>query len=229
MQPSTIRLAWASALALAVVILWDLSGLDLPLALAYGNAHGFALREDWVLSAVLHTGGRYLGWLLVVLLCVAVAWPVGPLRQLPLARRVQLPATALLASAAITLLKAGSHTSCPWDLHEFGGVASHVSHWAGWALPDGGAGGCFPAGHAATGFAFLGGFFALRGDAPRWAWGWLAAALVAGFGLGIAQQMRGAHFMSHTLWSAWICWMAVWLTDPLFARAGDSPMLGALQ
>ena len=24
--------------------------------------------------------------------------------------------------------------------------------------------------------------------------------------LGLAQQMRGAHFMSHTLWTAWLCW-----------------------
>ena len=29
----------------------------------------------------------------------------------------------------------------------------------------------------------------------------------AGLLLGLGQQWRGAHFMSHTLWSAWICWM----------------------
>ena len=49
----------------------------------------------------------------------------------------------------------------------------------------------------------------------RWrdaAW-WLGAALVLGFGLGAVQQVRGAHYMSHTLWTAWLCWTiggAVW-------------------
>mgnify|MGYP003449324878 CR=1 FL=1 len=37
-----------------------------------------------------------------------------------------------------------------------------------------------------------------------------------GFALGAVQQLRGAHFMSHTLWTAWICWTLGWLADPLF-------------
>jgi hypothetical protein len=24
--------------------------------------------------------------------------------------------------------------------------------------------------------------------------------------------------MSHTLWTAWICWVVAWATDPMFAR-----------
>ena len=225
---STRRLAWASALALLAILLWDLSGLDMALALASGGPLGFPLREHWLLTGVLHTGARYAAWLLVLALCLGVIWPVGPLRQLAAGRRVQLAASALLASAFITLLKAGNHTSCPWDLHEFGGVATHISHWAGWRATDGGAGGCFPAGHAATGFAFLGGYFALRDALPRLARSWLAAALVAGLALGIAQQLRGAHFMSHTLWTGWLCWMIAWLASPLFASAAVAPLEEAL-
>jgi membrane-associated PAP2 superfamily phosphatase len=227
MQPSTLRLAWASTLALFAILLWDLSGLDLGLAQAAGGPQGFPLRDDWVLTTLLHTGGRYAAWLTVLALCLAVIWPVGPLRRLAPPRRVQLAASALLASGVITLLKNGSHTSCPWDLHAFGGVATHVSHWSGWGATDGGAGRCFPAGHAATGFAFLGGFFALRDTLPRLAKAWLAGALVAGLGLGLAQQLRGAHFMSHTLWTGWICWMTAWLCDPHFAGAGAAPVEGA--
>ena len=224
MQLSTLRVALASALALIAILLWDLSGLDLALALASGGPQGFPLREEWLLTTVMHDGARHLAWLVVVALCLAVIWPVGPMRQLPTGRRLQLAATALLASGFITLLKSGSHTSCPWDLHQFGGVATHVSHWAGWTANDGGAGRCFPAGHAAAGFAFVGGYFALRGTLPRLARAWLAAALLAGLALGIAQQLRGAHFMSHTLWTGWLCWMAAWLTDPLFASAAASSL-----
>jgi membrane-associated PAP2 superfamily phosphatase len=32
-------------------------------------------------------------------------------------------------------------------------------------------------------------------------------AVLVGLGLGWVQQMRGAHFMSHTLWSGWVCWV----------------------
>jgi membrane-associated PAP2 superfamily phosphatase len=39
--------------------------------------------------------------------------------------------------------------------------------------------------------------------------------MVIGFVLGISQQIRGAHFMSHTLWTAWLCWTVGWLTDAL--------------
>jgi membrane-associated PAP2 superfamily phosphatase len=31
-----------------------------------------------------------------------------------------------------------------------------------------------------------------------------ALGIGAGLGLGWVQQLRGAHFLSHTLWSAWI-------------------------
>ena len=41
----------------------------------------------------------------------------------------------------------------------------------------------------------------------------IVSALLAGLALGLAQQMRGAHFMSHTLWSAWLCWTCCWICD----------------
>lgn len=216
MQFSNTRLAWFSALALAAVVFWDASGLDLALAHAVGDLHGFVWRDHWLLTDVLHTGAKSLAWLLVLALSLAVAWPVGVLQQLPMSRRVQLAASALLAAALIALLKVGSHTSCPWDLHDFGGVARYASHWAGWLYEDGGAGQCFPAGHAATGFAFVGGYFALRHELPQLARRWLLASLGVGLLLGLGQQLRGAHFMSHTLWTGWLCWMVAWLSDPFF-------------
>lgn len=229
MQDSTRRTAWITASLLVFAMAWDLSGLDLPLALAMGGPHGFPLREHWFLTAVLHAGAKYAAWAAVLALCLFVAWPPKALRSLPAARRAQLAVSALLATAFVALLKAASHTSCPWDLQAFGGVARHVSHWAGWMEPDGGAGGCFPAGHATTGFAFLGGYFALRGYLPKAARAWLAAAIAAGLALGIAQQARGAHFMSHTFWTGWLCWATAWLTDPLFSGRGGHALTGAFR
>jgi membrane-associated PAP2 superfamily phosphatase len=217
MQRSHASLATLSAAALVPLFLWDASNLDLKLALLAGGPGGFPLRDSWFLTHVLHSGARWLAWLLMLFLCLSATWPMGPIRRLPLNRRVQLAATAFIAAGIVSALKASSHTSCPWDLHQFGGIAMHVSHWA-WLLDDGGAGRCFPAGHASTGFAFLGGYFAWRHESPRIARAWLLAALTAGLVAGVAQQLRGAHFMSHTLWTAWFCWMAAWMTEPLFAR-----------
>lgn len=127
------------------------------------------------------------------------------MRGLVPAQRWQLVLSIAGGVLAITALKRLNHTSCPWDLAEFGGAARHVSHWL-WGVRDEGAGHCFPAGHASTAFAYLAGWFVLRRAAPRVAGPWLLWALVAGLALGLAQQMRGAHYMSHTLWTAWLCW-----------------------
>jgi membrane-associated PAP2 superfamily phosphatase len=61
-------------------------------------------------------------------------------------------------------------------------------------------------------------FFALKQAGAKSALRWLILAMIAGFVLGISQQMRGAHFMSHTLWTAWLCWTMGWLSHTLFQQ-----------
>ncbi|MEQ1684511.1 MAG: phosphatase PAP2 family protein [Burkholderiaceae bacterium] len=218
MTSTRARFGWIALTSLLVLLAWDASGLDMALARWAGGPGGFPLRDHWLLTRVLHDGAKTMAWVFTLVLCLGVVWPLGPFQRLPFSRRLQLPVTALLASAVISALKGANSTSCPWEMAAFGGVAQHLSHWSGWFMPDGGSGRCFPAGHATSGFAFVGGFFALRRHLPRLAVVWLLGALVAGLLLGLVQQLRGAHFMSHTLWTAWICWMVGWLADPLFAR-----------
>ena len=195
----------ATFIALALVAAWDASGLDLAAAQWFGTPTGFPWRNSHRLILWMHEVPRFTSWVLVAGLFVAIARPFGPLRRLDRTGRVQLASTVLASVLAVSLIKTGSATSCPWDLQAFGGVARHVSHWA-WGLDDGGPGKCFPAGHASAAFAYLGGWFVFRRVSPRLAWYWLVVALLAGFALGLGQQMRGAHYMSHTLWTAWICW-----------------------
>lgn len=196
----------AAVLALLFLALcaWDATGLDMALARWFGSANGFAWRSVPGFVLAFHEVPRALSMLLLAALVLGVVWPFGFLRGLALGARVQLAASVLGAVAVATLIKHGSSTSCPWDLAEFGGVARHVSHWA-WGLRDGGPGRCFPGGHASAAFGFVAGWWVLRRGAPRVAGVWLAVALLAGLVLGGAQQVRGAHFMSHTFWSAWVC------------------------
>ena len=204
-QPASLLL-WALAL-LVCVVAWDAAGQDLAAAHWFGSSAGFPLRNHWLLVQVMHEGARHLAWALTLALVLGVWWPWGVLRRLTPDERLQMAASTLIALAVVSLTKNLSTTSCPWDLAEFGGVARYASHWA-LGVVDGGSGRCFPAGHASAGFAFVGGYFALRRAAPVAARWWLAGAVVAGFVLGGGQQMRGAHFMSHTLWTGWLCWAA---------------------
>lgn len=211
---------WVVTLGLLVLLAWDASSLDLTLIQTVGTPAGFAWREAWWTSRVLHDGGRLLGWLTLAALVVNIwrPWWTGPTRR----ERVTWVLITLACLLLVPALKRISDTSCPWDLRAFSGVATYVSHWQ-FGVNDGGPGHCFPSGHAVAAFAFFSGWFALRPHAPRAARRWLAGVLSLGFLYGWAQMVRGAHYASHTMWSAWICWTACALLDRMFNRPTAAP------
>lgn len=204
--------ALVAALGLLVLLAWDASGLDLVLIQAVGTPTGFAWRDAWWASRMLHDGGRLLGWLTLAALLANIwrPWWAGPTRR----ERVTWVFITLACLLLVPAIKRLSTTSCPWDLQVFGGLATYVSHWQ-FGVTDGGPGHCFPSGHAVVAFAFVSGWFALRLHAPRVARGWLAGVLGLGLLMGWGQMVRGAHYPSHTLWSAWICWTACALLNAL--------------
>lgn len=207
---------WITVALLVAALAWDASGLDLAFARLAGGPAGFPWRDNWVLVNFSHEGARRFAWVVALGICLAVWWPVGAFARIGQRERLELAASTLLGALAVAVLKAGSHTSCPWELSAFGGLAHHVSHWS--LAGDGGTGRCFPAGHAASGFTFMGGYFAFRLADARLARIWLATALATGILLGLAQQWRGAHFMSHTLWSAVACWGVACLLHAVWPR-----------
>ncbi len=197
-------LRWLLA-GLAVVVAWDAGGLDLAVSRLVGDRHGFPWRDQWLFSVVLHDGARWLAWLAAGVVLVNVWRPLPFARSLERVERVRWVAATLACVVLIPLLKQASLTSCPWSLAEFGGTAQPVSHWL-LGRPDGGSGHCFPAGHPVAAFGFLPGYFVLRRTEPVAARRWLAATVAAGLLLSATQLVRGAHFVSHSLWTAWLCW-----------------------
>lgn len=197
-------------LVLAPMLAWlfDATALDRQLvALYYDPAlHGFPLRDDVVMQNVLHSGlqmvviaigiGLLGAWLLSFLI---PQWTQHRRRLLWLF--VGMGGGTLLVS----LLKYNSALHCPWDLAEFGGYAPF--HGLLDSLPQNVmAGRCFPGGHAAGGFALMAFYFAWRDTHARQARIALFVGLAAGMLMGWAQMMRGAHFLSHNLWAAWVVW-----------------------
>ncbi|MBK7062087.1 MAG: phosphatase PAP2 family protein [Rubrivivax sp.] len=205
---------------LVLLLLWDLAGLDLSAMHLVADHSGFAWRDQVLTRVVLHEGGRELGWAALAALVVNVWRPLwaGPSR----AERLRWLAVTVLCVLVVPTLKQFSLSSCPWDLAEFGGVARYVPHWQSiWGhVADGGPGRCFPSGHAAAAFAFIGGWFVLRPYQPRAARLWLMGVLVCGVLFGVGQFLRGAHYPSHTLWTAWLCWA---LSAALLQPRGDAP------
>jgi membrane-associated PAP2 superfamily phosphatase len=206
-SPLTRREVAATGLATIGLLAWEVSGLDRAAAHLFGDAAGFAARDAWWASTLLHEGGRASAWLLMAVLVMAAACaPLQPPPGLPSRRERWLWLAVTLASLLLVpAIKRWSSTSCPWDLAEFGGTAAWVSHWH-WGVADGGAGRCFPSGHAVAAFAFLSQYFLWRQHDARRARGWLVVVLATGALFGLAQLARGAHYPSHTMWSAALCW-----------------------
>jgi membrane-associated PAP2 superfamily phosphatase len=210
-------------LPLLAVLLWDITPADQLVAHWYGTAQGFALQDNYWLSHILHTRARQVGVLLGLYCVLGIWWPVGPLRRCTRRERVWLACMVWVCAAGIALLKATSHTSCPSDLQAFGGAARYVWHFARNATAgDGGPGHCFPSGHASTFFSFLPIFWVLRRHHARWAWQVLAVLVVLGLALSWVQVLRGAHYPSHVLWTAWLCWAASALASPWLAARPTS-------
>lgn len=197
-------LLWTLAF-LAVVLAWDVSGADLQTVRWVGGSHSFAWRNNWLLAGFFHEGGRWLSAMAAGVVVVNVVRPWSFARDMSAWSRWWWCLATIACLVLIPTLKHGSATSCPWDLAEFGGHAHYVSHWA-LGVSDGGPGGCFPSGHASAAFGFFSGWFVLRATAPKAARRWLAGVWLCGIAFGIAQLLRGAHYPSHSMWTAWLCW-----------------------
>jgi membrane-associated PAP2 superfamily phosphatase len=207
------RDAAIAGVALLGLALWEWSGWDLAAARLYGGVGGFGWRETWLTSGVAHQGGRWLAWVVLALMVADAIRPLiegGPSRR----ERWYWIGVVLACTVLVPGLKRLTHSSCPWDLTEFGGVAAYVPHWR-WSALDGGPGHCFPSGHAVAAFAFFGICFGWRRSRPGLARAWLIGVCVFGALFGWAQLARGAHYPSHTLWSAWLCWSLCVLADLL--------------
>lgn len=216
------RLSWPLAVTVALwslTLLWDASALDVRVMQAIGTAQGFAWRHHPWLQQYLHDDVRWLAWGVYALLWVGCIKPAGPWAQWSRSERWLMLWGITLALLSVTLLKRQSLTSCPWKLSDFGGTAHYVSHWT-WGVRDGGSGHCFPGGHASTAMAFLA--LALPGlhhperRQQQRALKLLAAIAGLGLLLGGVQTLRGAHYPSHTLWTATLCWSSAWLSWQLW-------------
>lgn len=164
-------------------------------------------RHDWWANELLHTGGRNLMRLVGVL--ALVAWAASYRSMRLSAYRADLgyfAACMVLVPLTIGILKQITNVDCPWDLQGFGG-SMPVIHWFESRPADLPRAACFPGAHSSSAFALFGLFFIWRSTKPAWATGALLCTLALGAAFSIAQQSRGAHFLSHDIVSALLAWL----------------------
>ncbi|HET9025373.1 MAG TPA: phosphatase PAP2 family protein [Burkholderiaceae bacterium] len=225
------RTVWiATAATLLGLVALEGTSIDLTLArLSYDPLlRNFPLREHFLTSRVSHDGVKIASALVFAWILASMWRPIGLLSRLDRVRRVYLFIAAAACLVVVASLKRGSALHCPWGLLEFGGSHAYLRLFE--TIPDGWQrGSCFPAGHALSALAYIGGYFAWRDVDRRIARTWLTIVLVAGAWAGVSQQLRGAHFLSHTLWSAWLTWTLsaaiAWLARPRLrpvSRAGPA-------
>ncbi|QLI81019.1 phosphatase PAP2 family protein [Chitinibacter fontanus] len=171
--------------------------------------HAFPLKNNFFLSGVMHSGLRSALWFIPLALIGVLLWSrVTPELQIHRRRISWLLLGMACATLVVSVLKKMSIHACPWDLQMFGGYAPLLPLFAD--LPAGiSPGRCFPGGHASGGFALFAFYFALRDDAPKLAYLSLVIAVLLGMAMGWTQMMRGAHFLSHNLWTMWWTWMVL--------------------
>ncbi|WP_317929796.1 phosphatase PAP2 family protein [Halioxenophilus sp. WMMB6] len=113
--------------------------------------------------------------------------------------------STLFSTSIISFLKHHTTIPCPESLIEFGGTRHWINIWQVFEqdLPIGK---CYPAGHASSGYAWLCLAFLFPPGSRKFYLSLLPGALL-GLSFGIAQQFRGAHFISHDLLTIAICWL----------------------
>jgi membrane-associated PAP2 superfamily phosphatase len=226
-----MRHAWLPGSAFAVfAVVAATTALDVEFARSWAfdpDAGRFigAGPGEWWAKGLIHTwgGGLIRATGLVALLVVGLSYGWSGLASLrrPLGYIVLAAASAVIINGA---LKATTNVDCPWSLSIFGGDRPYV-HLLGDRPDDLPRGRCFPGGHSGSGFALLPLYFLWRGRSRRLAALGLAAGLLVGGVFAFGQQARGAHFLSHDVWSAaiaWACGLAVYVA--LFRCNVWSPM-----
>ncbi|QZA77244.1 phosphatase PAP2 family protein [Deefgea tanakiae] len=174
----------------------------------------FFWRDQLFLSTVMHDG------LKIALQLIGLAsffyWLYAKKINSPEQRRcLWLWIGIVFSTLSVSFLKRFSVHACPWDLTLYGGFAAELPLFAN--LPSSTQPGrCFPGGHASGGYALLTIYFTYIGSNTRLAYWGLGLGLLFGTAMGWTQMMRGAHFLSHNLWTlltVWcvlLLWYSVW-------------------
>jgi len=211
-----------------VLLLVVLGNLDRRLTDLFFDptVRSFPWRDTWLLQAVEHVAAKEAVMLLgimVLAIWMASHWTprLDALRPILLYIFISM----LLSVLSVSSLRYSSTRHCPYDLVQYGGPFAETGGPFE-TLPVGmDPGRCWPSAHASAGFCLFAWYFAAFEARRRRLAAWLLAATIA-FGsiLSIGRVAQGAHFISHCIWSAIICWFVSVATYEALLRRRPIPV-----
>ena len=190
-------------ITLAMIYIFD---LDFYFAdLIYQPTKSWKYQDVWLTDILIHKYGKYT--LILLYLIFLFEFFVGNRKNEDRYKRYNkmiLLVSLLLGAISVTLLKQVLEVDCPWDLSRYGGgeLFFPLFQYASESLPSSH---CFPSGHASTGFTWFSLYFYSCIYYPKYKLRILVVTLFIGFLYGASQQFRGAHFISHDVWSMLVC------------------------
>jgi membrane-associated PAP2 superfamily phosphatase len=202
--------------ALILMAYTQFSSLDLYIEDYYYDPqlNIFPWRSTWFAKKLMHGYVKnvivMIGRILMLVVLLDLIFPSKIINDWYRARLRFVAFAALAVPALVSFLKQNSTLHCPWGITRYHGAEPYLRLFD--AIPAGvKAGHCFPAGHATVSL-WLAAFcvFWLPHN-PKMALKVFCGGIGAGFALGWVQQMRGEHFLSHTLWSMWITALVITL------------------
>ena len=219
-------------LFLLFLMINHLTNLDQQVANFYYWLEGSAwsLQKNYLVQQIIHNAGRIISVIAAVMVLFAIALSFVVQRLIPFRKTLTFIFTSVvLASALVGFLKHSLLVSCPWEFAEYGGKLSYLPLLDQLFQRNGA--GCFPAGHATAGYAWIAMYWALHHHANRFSSLGFYLPLVVGAIFGFAQELRGAHFLSHDITSFFIAWISSsFLYSYVFFRENaKQPIESALQ
>jgi membrane-associated PAP2 superfamily phosphatase len=215
---------WPLLIFVIIVYVFEVFQLDLIIADWFYiiEGHQWSLRNHYLTKIILHDRAQNLSKLLGVSFLLLAISSHFVRRLVPYERGLWLLFLSFSISAAIVAIgKSITHVDCPWDIQRYGGARPYLSlfdaHTGGFKF-----GRCFPSGHASGGYGLLGLYFFFYHYKPEWKWLGLGVSLLMGLLYGFTQQLRGAHFLSHDLWTLGICWLIAFLIHYRLLKTNQS-------
>jgi membrane-associated PAP2 superfamily phosphatase len=202
-----------SALTLISFLTIRLFKWDETLAAQFFDGTNWPYKDNWWLVQVIHNAGHKAA--LIAFAALFIYWLAGKIKRTPPKGIAYALVAISISIVAINLCKQFLHYPCPWQ------AANSLGEFIPYQWrPQ--AAGCFPSGHASSGYAWLCFYYVALLYYPARRFLIIAPAMFVGLVFGIAQQYRGAHFISHDLMCVYLCWMVasvLYFFWPEFRRA----------
>lgn len=188
------------------------------------QGNDWAWKSSWLAETVFHKGGRalslFLALISLTLLIAAYLHRSLAVHKKPL---LYLFLATIGSSLLVSFFKAALAVSCPWEFDRYGGNLVYSTVIEQLFVRNGD--GCFPAGQASAGYAWISCYFFGLYYQSKWRFAGLAIPIISGIILGVAQQIRGAHFISHDVWTLAICWFYSFALFLLFFKSSSEKIV----